>query len=517
MDSLFQLLFDSRWLYIAEVDADAQLRRANPAALELLGLVPEELPLSLGNTSLAPLARSRALELERGGSRSPYELTESIEIATPSGLVRWFDFRVTAYRKEGEERERFLWVGTDTTRRRRAEERVRLLFDESRDMLFSCTPDDRITEVNEAGVALLGARNAASLRGRKITDFYVSVADRDYYRHRMASQGYVKDLEVVMRKEDGTRLVVLETSTAIKNSEGTIAKYQGIIKDISERIHLEQEQMKMNIELAEANRKLRHTQSRMVQQEKLASVGRLAAGVAHEINNPLGFVKSNFQTLRQYFSHISAHLAETASAQPSGNGTLEHILSDLETLFEESETGFQRMVSIVQGLRNFARSGTDRREPYNLNTAVETTLAILRNEYKRVATVETKLEGIPDVHCVPDEINQVLLNLLVNAVQALRGATEGGDGGQARISVVTGRDDESVFCRIEDNGPGIDPGQISQIFEPFFTTKAHGEGTGLGLSISYDIIVNKHGGDLRGANREEGGAVFTLRLPLDRS
>ena len=293
--------------------------------------------------------------------------------------------------------------------------------------------------------------------------------------------------------------------------------FRSIIKDISERIHLEQEQMKMNIELAEANRKLRHTQSRMVQQEKLASVGRLAAGVAHEINNPLGFVKSNFQTLRQYFSHISAHLAETASAQPSGNGTLEHILSDLETLFEESETGFQRMVSIVQGLRNFARSGTDRREPYNLNTAVETTLAILRNEYKRVATVETKLEGIPDVHCVPDEINQVLLNLLVNAVQALRGATEGGDGGQARISVVTGRDDESVLCRIEDNGPGIDPGQISQIFEPFFTTKAHGEGTGLGLSISYDIIVNKHGGDLRGANREEGGAVFTLRLPLDRS
>ena len=560
-------LFESPWLYILTIDTTGVILTANEPARLLLDLDPVEASRNIRSTLLSslyiPAPADRGLSRELHG-----ETIQEIEIVTPASIVRWFEWRVVPVRghtplpghghggsgavartgaasnsgtrapetagseapaPEGADSRapRFLCVGTDVSRRHRAEERNRVLFDESKDMIFTCAPDDRITEVNEAGVRFLGGRTPSALVNRKITDFYVSVADRDFYRHRMANDGYVKDLELVMRREDGTRIVVLETSTAVKDGDGNILEYHGIIKDISERIRLEQDHMKMNIELAETNRKLRHTQSRLVQQEKLASVGRLAAGVAHEINNPLSFVKSNFDSLKEYVRRLSSYLERTVPARGAGAGSsvgaaesaeagsalpaqIRHILNDLETLFDESEHGFDRMVSIVQGLRNFARTGTTDTEPYNLNSAVETTLAILRNEYKHVATIEQHLEEVPDVYCVPDEINQVILNVLVNAVQAIRSLE---DEHPRPIRIYTGSTETSVYCRIEDAGPGIPAKDLPQIFEPFFTTKPHGQGTGLGLSISYDIIVNKHGGDLSAENLEGGGASFLIQLP----
>ncbi|NBC29107.1 MAG: PAS domain S-box protein, partial [Spirochaetes bacterium] len=400
-----ETLFESRWLYIVEVDAERRIQRSNTAARELLGIEDTDDSRDIGTTALAALELPAGITEQSLHTHLHGEITQSLELVTPSGLVRWFEWRVSQVYDDAQNLQGFLCIGIDISRRRRAEERIRVFFDESKDMIFTCTPDDRIAEINPAGVRLLGSRNAASLIQRKITDFYVSVADREFYRTRMRADGYVKDLELFMRREDGTRLVVLETSTAVKDSDGNILEYHGIIKDISERIRLEQEHMKMNIELAETNRKLRHTQSRLVQQEKLASVGRLAAGLAHEINNPLSFVKSNFDSLREYVRRLSQHMdSRNDSALPA---EIAHILSDLDTLFDESEHGFERMVSIVQGLRNFARTGKGRREEYSINTAVETTLTILRNEYKRLADVDLHLGEIPAVLCYPDEINQV--------------------------------------------------------------------------------------------------------------
>ena len=503
-----ETLFESRWLYIVELDADRSIQRSNTAARELLGIDDDDGRRDIRTTALAALELPAEITEQSLLTRLHGEISQSLEIVTPSGLVRWFEWRVSPVFDDGHELQAFLCIGTDISRRRRAEERIRVFFDESKDMIFSCAPDDRITEVNEAGVRLLGSRNAASLVQRKITDFYVSVADREFYRSRMRADGYVKDLELFMRREDGTRLVVLETSTAVKDSDGNILEYHGIIKDISERIRLEQDHMKMNIELAETNRKLRHTQSRLVQQEKLASVGRLAAGLAHEINNPLSFVKSNLDSLKEYVRRLSQHMdSRNESARPP---EIDVILSDLDTLFDESEHGFDRMVSIVQGLRNFARTGKGRREEYSLNAAVETTLAILRNEYKRLADVELHLGEIPEVPCFPDEINQVMLNVLINAIQAIRSQDE---EAEHAIRIYTGSTETSVYCRIEDTGPGISAKDMPQIFEPFFTTKPRGEGTGLGLSISYDIVVNKHGGDLSATSLPDGGAAFLIELP----
>jgi PAS domain S-box-containing protein len=538
MHSACRELWSAEWLYLVVIDAADRVRDANAAARRLL-LLPDHGDLSTPR-SLTPLA---PLELGEGID----EAMQSIDVLTPAGLVRSFEFRINpaavpeggaAARAEGADganspapgsRDGYLCIGVDITRRRRAEHRVATLFDESRDMLFTCGPDDRIREVNEAGAQMLGCPGAASLINRKITDFYVSLADRDYYRQRMESDGYVRDLEIVMRREDGTRLVVLDTSTAEKDADGAVVAYRGVLKDITDRIRLEQEHMKMNIELAEANRKLRHTQSRLVQQEKLASVGRLAAGVAHEINNPLSFVKSNLATLRDYSRRMTEYLYGS-TAEDKLPSEVRYVLKDLSTLFEESEQGFQRMVSIVDGLRNFARTGTGMRELYNLNSAVDTTLTILRNEYKRDIRVERELGEIPDVSCVPDEINQVMLNILINAIHAVRETAEKGgagagaeqgaaendrDGEQAggTIRIRTGTADEFVYCRIQDSGPGIPPEHRPQVFEPFFTTKPHGRGTGLGLSISYDIVVNKHGGDLKMEHPQEGGVAFILTLP----
>ena len=544
-------LTEREWLYLIYIRHDDTIQDANAAARRLLGM-PETGNVSVdrSSTPLAALNIPPDPALISGGD----EAMQEIELTTPSGLLRSFQFRLTPVPSEAGEAHpgrsvsaqsisvpsaaaqsvpaptsatsptpsAYLCVGLDVSRRRRAENRVTALYDESRDMIFACGPDDRIREVNEAGAQLLGITDPASLIKRKITDFYVSLADRDYYRQRMHTHGYVKDLEIVMRREDGRRIVVLDTSTAVEDADGTLVEYHGVLKDITERIRLEQEHMKMNIELAGANRELRHAQSRLVQQEKLASVGRLAAGVAHEINNPLSFVKSNLGTLRDYSRRLLNYLSDRPPTEIPAD--IRYILDDLNTLFDESEQGFERMTSIVQGLRNFARTGTDIRELYNLNTAVETTLAILRNEYKNEISVETELGELPDVFCVPDEINQVMLNILINAIQAIQSPAEtsaesaesvtpGSKASGYHIRVTTGAADESVFCRIHDDGPGIPPEHRPQLFEPFFTTKPHGQGTGLGLSISYDIIVNKHGGDLKAEHPSDGGAAFIFTIP----
>jgi signal transduction histidine kinase len=153
--------------------------------------------------------------------------------------------------------------------------------------------------------------------------------------------------------------------------------------------------------------------------------------------------------------------------------------------------------------------------PYHLNKGLEETLTVTRNVYRYDAELLREFGDLPEVYCVPDQINQVLLNLIANAAQALRGA-QFPAGRQGRIRIATGRTEDAVYCEVEDNGDGVPPEAVPHIFDPFFTTKAPGEGTGLGLSISYDIVVNKHGGTLAYNPAPGGGACFRMTLPLTR-
>jgi len=289
-----------------------------------------------------------------------------------------------------------------------------------------------------------------------------------------------------------------------------------------------------NRTLRELNERLQTAQNQMIQQEKMASVGHLAAGVAHEINNPLGFVTSNFATLKKYVGKYHL-LTELASAMSSVVVDCDHeqelkvtlktlndfikknnfdfINEDINELFKDTQEGLERVGRIVRGLRNFSRiDQAEELSSYNLNEGIENTLIISRNEMKYAAEVEMDLNPVPDILASGGQINQVILNILMNAISAIK-QSHPSEMGMVRIR--TWADDSDVCVSISDNGAGIQEEHLKDIFNPFFTTKPVGEGTGLGLSISYDIIVNKHKGTILVDSTPGVGTQFTLKLPTN--
>jgi two-component system NtrC family sensor kinase len=273
-------------------------------------------------------------------------------------------------------------------------------------------------------------------------------------------------------------------------------------------------------ELKKAYRELKEAQLQIFQQEKMASIGQLAAGVAHEINNPMGFISSNLSTLNKYIDRLAEFIAAGDRSLLASSGELEaeklnkvrkqlkidYIMDDARQLIAESQDGAGRVRRIVQDLKSFSRIDQPESAFINLNEAIETTINIAWNEIKYVATINKEFGDIPHVKCYPQQLNQVFLNLLVNAAHAL------GEN-QGVITVRTWREEEDVFVSVSDSGCGI-PDEIRQkIFEPFFTTKEVGKGTGLGLSISYDI-VQKHGGKITVESEVGRGTTFTVTLPI---
>ena len=278
--------------------------------------------------------------------------------------------------------------------------------------------------------------------------------------------------------------------------------------------------------------KLKQAQDYLIHAEKLTSLGELAAGVAHEINNPIGFVSSNLETLNKYLIRIRDNITEYRNlgqkitdpavsreelieiqrqiAADEAHGKIDRILADLAPLVEESRDGVERVSKIVKSLRNFARSGQeDEVLPNDLNQIVDDALMILKNEIKYVANVEKELKPLLMVACDKGQIAQVLVNILHNAVQAIQEQKRNEMG---TIWINTYMDGDFAACRITDNGPGIRPEHVNRIFDPFFTTKEVGSGSGLGLSIAYGI-VKKFSGDLSVENGRYGGASFGIALP----
>jgi signal transduction histidine kinase len=265
------------------------------------------------------------------------------------------------------------------------------------------------------------------------------------------------------------------------------------------------------LELAEVH-------GQLLQSEKLASIGQLAAGVAHEINNPVGFVTANLGTLGDYADALLAMLAAYALHEPELSEAaraalaglkethdVDYVRNDLPTLIRESMEGLQRVKGIVQGLKDFAHVDTQDRQFASLEKNLESTIGLLSSELKYKAEVVRQYRPIPEVECIPSQLNQVFMNLLVNALQAI--------DEHGFITVRTGQDGESVWAEVEDTGCGIDAAHLARIFDPFFTTKPVGVGTGLGLSISYSI-VKQHGGRIDVKSEPHKGTCFRVVLPL---
>jgi len=286
------------------------------------------------------------------------------------------------------------------------------------------------------------------------------------------------------------------------------------------RIDAEKEREAMELEL-------RHAQ-------KMESIGQLAAGIAHEINTPTQFISDNTRFLKDSFQDIGRlmnHYDQLLQQSKKENVSLDivskteavareididYLNAEVPKALQQSLDGLERVSRIVRAMKEFSHPGTGEKTLVNLNQAIESTLLVASNEWKYVAEIETHLDpALPVVRCLPGEINQVILNLVVNAAQALAEMLGENSPCKGKISIATGICDEWAEIRIADSGPGIPEKHRARIFDPFFTTKAVGKGTGQGLAIAHAVIVEKHGGTLSFETAEGVGTTFLIRLPME--
>jgi two-component system NtrC family sensor kinase len=376
-------------------------------------------------------------------------------------------------------------------------------------------PDGIITYANPtAGAILEGpAEPLVELEGRSVWGWFPGVRERDTrigqtLEHGVRCQG----AETQITRLDGTRVPIGISCAPLLGDDGAQQGAVATFQDLSEIGQLREQ---------------------VLQSEKMASIGELAAGVAHEINNPTGFIHANLYQMTEYLADLesvwsrvrdlskaveakdwtAASAASSALIATSEEVDVEFVLSDLGKAVRESQEGSERIRHIVQDLRDFARQDTGERTPADLNQCVDSTASIAWTMMKHSVVLTKEYGEIPTLSCFPMQLKQVVMNLLVNAYQAIE--QKYGESGQVGHIVVRTRSvDDGVMLEIEDDGVGICEDHRGRIFDPFFTTKEVGAGTGLGLSTSYSI-VRRHGGTMTVDSQAGEGARFRVWLPLE--
>jgi PAS domain S-box-containing protein len=332
--------------------------------------------------------------------------------------------------------------------------------------------DGRIREANDGLVALVGGTRT-ELAGRVVTDLLPAAP--------IDPPAEVRDLECELVHGDGRRAPVSVSTLLLRDKQGSAIGIVLVVRDLREVVSL------------------RH---RLVTSGRLAAVGELAAGIAHEINNPIAFVRANLTLLRSHWSELAAALDK--SEPDVGRETM---LAEAEELLAESIEGVDRAAAIVRDVKGFSHAGRAERELADLNQLLEGVLRVAAPQLRHRAEIERRYGTIPLVSCAPQELKQVLLNLVLNAAQALR------PPGRIRVSTsVEPGDPGWAVVAVEDDGCGIAPEHLDRIFDPFFTTKPVGEGTGLGLAISYQIVRN-HGGEIALESKPGVGTTARVRVP----
>jgi len=295
----------------------------------------------------------------------------------------------------------------------------------------------------------------------------------------------------------------------------------GFVSPVVGNIRLYQEQRRRTEELQASNQMLQEAQNQLLQSEKMASIGQLAAGVAHEINNPVGYINSNLGSLGRYLEDLFRLLdayeqAEAELPDCDASKAIAAVRQEVDTVFlrqdisdlmNESREGITRVKQIVQDLKDFSHVDEGDWQWSDLHNGLDSTLNIVNHELKYKAEVVREYGELPQVMCIASQLNQVFMNLLVNAAHAIEG--------QGVITIRTGREgDDRVWVEISDTGKGMAPDCVKRIFDPFYTTKPVGMGTGLGLSLSYSI-VQKHAGRIEVESEEGKGTSFRIWLPVE--
>ncbi|WP_420239672.1 PAS domain S-box protein [Telmatobacter bradus] len=398
---------------------------------------------------------------------------------------------------------------------REAEVKYRGLFDQANFGIFQSTPDGALLHVNQAMVSTFGYESIEEMV-TSITDIGCQLFADDKrgieFMLTMDRVGGVRNFECEMNCKDGNRIWTNMSICAVRE-KNAIVRYEGMCDDITERVQLREQ---------------------LLQAQKLEAVGQLAAGIAHEINTPIQYIGDNVQFLQEVFVELNGlikqyeqlfldaedvpscakRVGEIREAQESID--TEYLLEEIPKAIFQTKEGVMRVATLVNAMKEFSHPGRNEKTPLDLNRAIENTITVARNEWKFVADVETDFDpALPPVHCHPGEFNQVMLNLIVNAAQAIANVVKRTPGEKGKITVRTKCCAGRAEISVEDTGTGIPESIRSRIFDPFFTTKEIGKGTGQGLSIARSIIVNRHGGNIFFETSEGKGTCFIVSLPLE--
>jgi PAS domain S-box-containing protein len=315
----------------------------------------------------------------------------------------------------------------------------------------------------------------------------------------------------------GRQLWLSLNITPLPGADGKAGHFVGIATDITQSVEDSRikKELQDRVESREQERDRLALELQLAQ--KLESVGRLAAGVAHEINTPMQYISDNVAFLSQSVDDLASVIAAYRAERERGDEVAaeveaDYLLTELPKAMQRARDGIKRVTSIVRAMKEFSHPSSDEHTSADLNKAIETTLEVARSEYKHVAVVELDLAPLPLLACNVGELNQVFLNLLINAAHAIEAAGKDVSGG--RIRIATSHVGAEVQISLEDNGCGIEARNLDKIFDPFFTTKEVGKGTGQGLAISRSIVVDRHGGAFDVHSVVGTGTRFTIRLPV---
>jgi len=373
-------------------------------------------------------------------------------------------------------------------------------------ILLASVVNQRIVEVNGRAETMTG-RPRERLLGRTLSQVLPVAAFDEPETFERMSEG--DDVRVTFPLGEAAEKRYYDLSATLVAYAGK-RLIQVICLDVTEREkladHLRDHAEELEREVEAATLDLRASQAKLVQQEKMAALGKLVAGVAHEMNTPIGTINSNADTLARSLMVVRGIVSdESAPESVRENKRLQQVLGLLEDIARINKLACERIVSIVGSLRNFARLDEADLQIADLHEGLESTLTLVHHEIKNRVEVIREYGDIPPIHCHPNQINQVFMNLLVNASQAIR------EHGEIRIR--TFRDGDTVKVQISDSGVGIPPEHLTKIFDPGFTTKGVGVGTGLGLSICFKIAQD-HGGGIDVESEVGRGSTFTVWLPI---
>jgi len=379
------------------------------------------------------------------------------------------------------------------------------------DVLVACDEQGRIEQTN-AALCVLTGRSDAELRAQPLESLLADAAGGERLRRALAGVGRGgSNVELELRDAQGHPAPVELNVTPRFDASGRCVGHVFVGRPLGEL-------KRAYRQLQDAHEALKRTQQQLLHSEKMASLGRLVAGVAHELNNPISFVLGNVHALQRYGERLAAYLGAIHAGASKAERTalrerlrIDHVLADLPSLMDGTLEGARRTADIVQGLKRFSALDREERVPVDLNAVVERAI----HWVSKGTSPTLRVHWTPGAPCTVLGSAGQLLQVVMNLVQNAHDAAVSGPSAEPQVWLSVEHDASTATLRCRDNGPGISPANLSRIFEPFFTTKAPGTGTGLGLSISYGI-VERHGGTLSAANVQGEGACFTVELPLAR-